>query len=118
MDERTIRPTPRNRPGSCSIENNCRDLIQEIFMLRSSLSALVLLAGITTVVMADDRNAPVPEQPAFQAVDRNGDHRISRTEAGTYKSLIDRFAYLDTDADGFISEPEFAAAHATLNPTS
>jgi Ca2+-binding EF-hand superfamily protein len=47
-------------------------------------------------------------------VDRNGDHRISRTEAGTYKSLIDRFAYLDTDGDGFISESEFAAAHATL----
>ncbi len=87
-------------------------------MLRSSLSALALLAGIASVAVADDRNTPVAEQPAFQAVDRNGDHRISRTEAGNYKSLIDRFAYLDTDADGFISEPEFAAARATLKSTS
>lgn len=81
-------------------------------MLRSCLSAFVLLA-VAAAVMAEDRTEPI-SGPTFQSVDRNGDHRISRTEAGTYKSLIDRFAYLDTDGDGFISESEFAAAHATL----
>jgi hypothetical protein len=46
---------------------------------------------------------------AFASIDRNGDHRISKTEAGSYKNIIDRFAYIDTDGDGFITQDELIA---------
>lgn len=84
----------------------------------TALSAFALLAG-TTIAMADGVVPPesAAQQPTFESIDRNGDHRISKTEAGGYKSLIDRFAYLDTDGDGFISESEFAAARSTLKST-
>ncbi len=45
----------------------------------------------------------------FASIDRNGDHRISKTEAGPHKEIIDRFAYIDADGDGFITVDELAA---------
>jgi Ca2+-binding EF-hand superfamily protein len=82
----------------------------------------VILCGVLSLsasisALADDAaTTPTPTvstaavQVTFQSIDRNGDHRISKTEAGSYKNLIDRFAVFDADGDGFISESEFQAA--------
>jgi hypothetical protein len=45
----------------------------------------------------------------FESLDKNGDQRISRTEAGVDKNLSNIFATADTDGDGYVSKAEFAA---------
>jgi YD repeat-containing protein len=54
----------------------------------------------------------------FTALDRNGDHRISRSEAGFDRVMSETFAEIDTDGDGFVSAAEFAAAEKTRNTVS
>lgn len=71
-------------------------------------------------------NAPSSDKPqkvsaasnSFTALDRNGDHRISRSEAGFDRVMSDTFADIDTDGDGYVSAVEFAAAETTRNPVS
>lgn len=52
----------------------------------------------------------VAGQDSFVALDRNGDHRLSRSEAGFDRQLSQTFAEIDTDGDGFVSVTEFTAA--------
>ncbi|HEY6641769.1 hypothetical protein [Povalibacter sp.] len=74
----------------------------------ASLFAALLCA---TIANAEDvQVATATTTVSFTSIDRNGDNRISKTEAGTYKYLIDRFAYIDTDGDGFISQDELIAS--------
>jgi hypothetical protein len=56
-----------------------------------------------------DTQARAAQQLPFESLDRNGDHQISRTEAGVDKHLLEDFAYIDTDGDGYISPAEYAA---------
>lgn len=49
------------------------------------------------------------QERSFESLDRNGDHQISRTEAGVERHLSEDFAYIDTDGDGYISPAEYAA---------
>lgn len=71
------------------------------------------LAGLCAAALADDGTGTLDTtaqvQVAFETIDRNSDQRISKTEAGTHKTLIDRFAAVDADGDGFISKAEFEA---------
>lgn len=53
--------------------------------------------------------ARTAQQASFESLDHNGDHQISRTEAGFDKHLSEDFAYIDTDGDGYISPTEYAA---------
>ncbi|HEU4654491.1 MAG TPA: EF-hand domain-containing protein [Steroidobacteraceae bacterium] len=87
-------------------------------------SFLPLFLAITLAAAADPAPAPAPAakapesqaraaDPAFQALDRNDDHQISRTEAGVDRHLADDFAYIDTDGDGYISPAEYAARTRT-----
>jgi Ca2+-binding EF-hand superfamily protein len=77
-------------------------------------------------VSADDssRNNGVKPQKIsaaaspFTTLDRNGDHRISRSEAGFDRVMSETFAVVDTDGDGFVSTAEFAAADKTRNTVS
>ena len=55
---------------------------------------------------------------SFTALDRNGDHRISRSEAGFDRVMSDTFAEIDTDGDVFVSTAEYAAAEKTRNTVS
>lgn len=54
----------------------------------------------------------------FTQLDRNGDHRISRSEAGFDRVMSETFAEIDTDGDGFVSTAEYAAAEKTRNTVS
>lgn len=54
----------------------------------------------------------------FTTLDRNGDHRISRSEAGFDRVMSETFAEIDTDGDGFVSAAEYAAAEKTRNTVS
>lgn len=45
----------------------------------------------------------------FEALDKNADQQISRTEAGVDRKLSDGFAYADTNADGYLSKDEYTA---------
>ncbi len=73
-------------------------------------------ATIATKVRANsDAAAPATTSRAaqtiatFDALDRNGDAQISRTEAGYDRQLSKSFAIIDTNGDGFLSLDEFAA---------
>ena len=49
----------------------------------------------------------------FDALDRNADSQISKTEASTDSKLSDNFAALDTNGDGYLSKAEFMARSKT-----
>lgn len=51
---------------------------------------------------------------AFSTLDRNGDHRLSRSEAGFDRTLSTVFADIDTDGDGYVTPIEYAAAEQNL----
>jgi len=55
---------------------------------------------------------------SFASLDRNGDHRISRSEAGFDRVMSGLFAEIDTDGDGFVSSAEYAAAEKNRNTVS
>jgi len=48
--------------------------------------------------------------PTFESLDRNGDDRLSRTEAGYNRLLGEIFAGSDLDGDGFVSRGEYDKA--------
>ncbi len=75
------------------------------------IPSLFLLLTAASVSGAYAEEVPVVKvSPAmFTVIDRNGDQRISKTEAGPYKYIIDRFAYIDTNGDGFITQDELTA---------
>jgi len=80
-------------------------------------SVMVLIAGaacLLAVVGASAENKGSDQRIAtandsFATLDRNGDHRLSRSEAGFDRLLSQTFAEIDTDGNGFVSLEEFAA---------
>ncbi|MFC4310822.1 hypothetical protein ACFPN2_17135 [Steroidobacter flavus] len=77
---------------------------------------LAAVAGTTGLLAAtgaladDDAQKKTSTANSFTALDRNGDNRLSRSEAGFDRWLSDTFVELDTDGDGFVSVAEFNAA--------
>lgn len=55
---------------------------------------------------------------SFNTLDRNGDHKISRSEAGFDRVMSELFAEIDTDGDGFVSASEYATAEKSRNTVS
>jgi len=49
----------------------------------------------------------------FDALDKNADSQISKTEASADNKLSDGFAALDTNGDGYLSKAEFMAKSKT-----
>jgi Ca2+-binding EF-hand superfamily protein len=49
----------------------------------------------------------------FDALDKNADSQISKTEAGADSKLSDSFAAVDTNGDGYVSKAEFLARSKT-----
>lgn len=75
-------------------------------------------ASADNVAHSDSAQKVSVASNSFTALDRNGDHRISRSEAGFDRLMSETFAEIDTDGDGFVSAAEFAAAEKTRNTVS
>ncbi|GFE81125.1 hypothetical protein GCM10011487_31250 [Steroidobacter agaridevorans] len=80
--------------------------VKFIFAALAGSACLLATAG----VFANDAKDKVAVSGSFATFDRNGDNRISRSEAGFDRKLSETFAELDTDGDGFVSAAEFATA--------
>ncbi|MBM0107748.1 hypothetical protein JM946_23635 [Steroidobacter sp. S1-65] len=77
------------------------------------------IAGTATLLASagafgdDPGKGRIAAADSFNDLDRNGDHRISRSEAGFDRLFSQTFAEVDADGDGFVSAAEFAAAEKT-----
>jgi hypothetical protein len=60
------------------------------------------------------RTADDSDPMSFKSVDKNGDGRINRAEAGVIAGFD--FSAADTNNDGSLSRPEYQAAKATAAP--
>jgi Ca2+-binding EF-hand superfamily protein len=79
------------------------------------LTVLIATTLYSTAAAAESP-AALPDSKAirlaeakFQSLDRNHDQRISKTEAAADQTVANRFAGVDSNADGFISRSEFEA---------
>ena len=74
-----------------------------------ALALFALASAVATASAGESAPATVTTNPqvTFESIDRNADHCISKTEAGSFKDLINEFAAIDRDGDGFISKSEF-----------
>lgn len=76
------------------------------------MKAWVLIVGalVSTSALAEVAPDTTTKTVAtFEALDRNADRQISRTEAGYDRKLSKGFAFLDANGDGFLSPEEYAA---------
>jgi Ca2+-binding EF-hand superfamily protein len=79
-------------------------------LVLTAIAGTVCLLATGGVLANDDTKRKIASADSFAALDRNGDNRISRSEAGFDRRLSETFAELDTDGDGFVSVTEFTAA--------
>lgn len=70
----------------------------------------------TASAFANDAKEKVASSGSFATLDRNGDNRISRSEAGFDRQLSETFVELDADGDGFVTAAEFAAGEKNRTP--
>ena len=74
-------------------------------LITATLLALAAQAGDTK-----DKTHDMKSTATFDALDKNADTQISKTEASADSKLSDNFAALDTNGDGYLSKAEFMAA--------
>ena len=74
-------------------------------LIAGSLLAFAAQAGDST-----DRTHDMKSTATFEALDKNADSQISKTEASADNKLSDTFATADTNGDGYISRAEYLAA--------
>ena len=75
--------------------------------LISVFAATVLSVG---VVAAADQDTPTAGADAmFKSLDRDMDQRLSKSEVAKNKMLMEDFAALDADSDGYLTKREYAA---------
>lgn len=80
--------------------------------MKSAFTALgAILLATAAQGGASDTVATADATATFEALDKNVDRQISRTEAAGEKRLAEGFAFVDTDGDGYVSQAEYAAAH-------
>src|SRR5688572_23928540 len=71
------------------------------------LVSLMLISGL---VCADDRDKTTRLIARFEALDRDADHRLNRSEASADESISARFSILDANGDEYLSMREFAGS--------
>jgi Ca2+-binding EF-hand superfamily protein len=77
-----------------------------VTLVAASLLAFAAQAGDDKLVTAD---ASTHSKATFEALDKNADAQISKTEAGIDDKLADGFAAIDTNGDGYVSKAEYLA---------
>jgi Ca2+-binding EF-hand superfamily protein len=74
---------------------------------------LLLVSAVFATAAADDQaSKDQPSQGArsqFEALDRDGDERLSKSEVEAHDTLSGHFRYVDADADGYITKSEYKA---------
>ena len=111
-----------------------------MFKVSTTAIALLLMAGISNVALADsataaktdgkvaevkssdstaiDTGTKAPADENFKSLDANKDGKISLKEAVKDKSLSGQFDVLDANRDGLISAEEYASVKAASPATS
>ncbi len=103
---------------------------RNVFLLFLGASFVALLAGLPIVTaslaggyavaqaqkatMSAAGGASAPERPSFEAVDRNKDGFIDKSEAGVVPGLSANFERADRNQDGKLDRAEFAKGLAIL----
>jgi hypothetical protein len=75
-----------------------------------ALIAATLLAFAAQAGDTKDKTHDMKSTATFDALDKNADSQISKTEASADSKLSDNFAALDTNGDGYLSKAEYIAA--------
>ena len=75
--------------------------------LISVFAATVLAVGVAAA--ADLDTPPAGADSKFKSLDRDGDQRLSKSEAAKDKTLMENFAALDADSDGYLTTREYAS---------
>jgi hypothetical protein len=91
------------------------------FVIKFAAAVCVLssFGAVAEVTNSDVKKQKlIASASSFATLDRNGDHRISRSEAGFDRLMSETFADIDTNGDGFVSAAEYAAAEKTRNAVS
>lgn len=90
------------------------------FALAAAAASIFALGSVSAGEQTynDGKQKMIATTSTFTELDRNGDHRISRSEAGFDRVMSDLFAEIDTDGDGFVSTAEYAAAEKNRNTVS
>jgi hypothetical protein len=83
-------------------------VLKKLAFAAAGALCVAAVAGATDNVA--DRGQLLSATSTFATLDRNGDHRISRSEAGFDSVLSQTFAEIDTDGDGFVNADEYTAA--------
>ena len=78
-------------------------------IIRLMVPAAVLVCGSAMAGGDVSPTTTIKAAAPFEALDKNADRQISRTEAGVDRKLANGFAFLDTNGDGFLSPDEYAA---------
>lgn len=82
---------------------------------KTMIPAVFLLCA-SSGAMAADPAAPTEEStatlPGFTQVDVDQNGAISKTEAAQVPALVEQFAQVDSNADGWISMQEYTALEA------
>jgi hypothetical protein len=86
------------------------------------LTTLAATTVLTTLAFAqgDPATEQEPSPPAvkvtFEALDRNADQRLSKTEAAADDTVSSQFVSLDADADGYLNRREYNGASRPMPP--
>jgi len=78
---------------------------QSMFFLVAAAMALAVGS-----VRAEDKIGKDADDPGFNALDKNNDGYLSRTEAAGNKTLVKKFKQADKNGDGKLSRAEYLAA--------
>jgi hypothetical protein len=73
------------------------------------LTLLIGAALLSAAAFAGDASKMTTTAATFDALDKNADQQISKTEAASDKALSDSFAAADANGDGYLSKAEFVA---------